>query len=259
MACRPAYHASRTRSIGGDAPASVTSMSHVNSLADICESYDNPVTHAHPAQHTQSGTMPRSSPRPDDSLAQPLSGPPDPIVGMHPAAAAAAGSDAAARSTLFDATGKPVHLPQALSVAQEVATAPLMSRQRRAAALRQDTLTSRASFEPMYARETDSNAGANLPFQEWRKNPWVQGMRESRTATDLEALEEEGRQSVGSRVSAPRGTTSFDVPRRLGDGELRQHSWQPQPKPLLREADPNSRAQSLEVPRAMPPPRCAAR
>ena len=209
-------------------------MSHVNSLADICESYDNPVTHAHPAQHIQSGTMPRSSPRPVDSLAQPLSGPPDPIVGMHPAAAAAVGSDAAAHGTLFDATGRPVHLPQALSVAQEVARAPLMSRQRRAAALRQDTLTSRASFEPMYARETDSNAGANLPFQEWRKNLWVQGMRESLTATDyLEALEEEGRQSVGSRVSAPRGTTSFDVPRSLGDGELQQHSWQPQP--LLRE------------------------
>lgn len=95
-------------------------MSHVNSLADICDAYDNP-TQAH-HMHVPIRRVPsRSSPRADHeggvghtglSVA---TGPPD---GGSQSGNVLAGLDSASRSTLFDAMGRPVPLPQALSVVQ---------------------------------------------------------------------------------------------------------------------------------------------
>jgi hypothetical protein len=83
----------------------------------------------------------------------------------------------AARSTMFDAIGRPIALRQALSVASEVAKDPILARRLESGL---HGPLSRHSFEPMYVRD---DTGTLTPWQ-------VQTLRGSRTEVNLEAMTE---------------------------------------------------------------------
>jgi hypothetical protein len=120
-------------------------------VADVCDSYDNPVYHT---------AVPMIDPLGSDQ-AQPQRRATTFLESAHSAELPlphAPAIDEAGQSTLFDAVGRPVLLKQALRV---VAGDPWLGRGRQPPTRRRSMLShstdevSRESFEPMYEREAD--------------------------------------------------------------------------------------------------------